>query len=95
MGKSVFVTVGTTLFEALIQKMDEPDILNALVEAGYTKIMFQTGKGKYAPTNCKSIKGLEYEIFDYKPSLIDVLKSADLIVSHGGKISGIIGNLVV
>lgn len=82
--KSIFVTVGTTLFEALIRKMDEEEILKVFIEFGYNKIIYQTGKGTFRPTNCEKIKGLEVEIFDFKPSLIDVLKSADIIVSHGG-----------
>jgi Uncharacterized conserved protein len=83
--KTVFVTVGTTLFEELIKKFDEEDVLNALKEAGYTKIIYQIGKGTYEPSNYKKIDNFQGEFFRFKPSLIDDLKQADLVVSHCGK----------
>lgn len=84
--KTVFVTVGTTLFEDLIKKFDEEEVLKALKDAGYTKVIYQIGKGTYEPSNYKKISNFEGEIFRYKPSLIDDLRKADLIVSHCGKL---------
>ncbi len=83
--KVVFVTVGTTFFDELIEKFDQENILHALVDAGYTKITYQIGKGNYEPKNCKNFKGIDHEIFKYKPSLMDDLKGAALVVSACGK----------
>ncbi len=83
--KIVFVTVATTSFDDLIEKCDQENILQALVDAGYTKITYQIGKGIFEPKNCKNFKGIESEIFRYKPSLIDDLKSADLVITACGK----------
>jgi len=82
--KVVFVTVGTTYFDELIEKFDQENILQALVDAGYTKITYQIGKGNYEPKNCKNFKGIDNEIYRYKPSLLDDMKGATLIVSACG-----------
>ena len=47
--KTVFVTVGTTLFDELIETIDTDEVVNILVNAGYTNIKIQTGKGKHDP----------------------------------------------
>jgi len=82
--KIVFITVGTTYFDELIQKFDQENILKALSDFGYNKILFQIGKGTYEPINYKKFDKLQVEVFRYKPSLIEDLKSADLVVSHCG-----------
>ena len=82
--KTVFITVGTTLFEDLIKKFDEEEVLKILVSAGYTKVVYQIGKGTFEPSNYKKITGLQGEVFRLKPSLIDDLKNADLVISHCG-----------
>jgi len=82
--KIVFVTVGTTYFDELIQKFDQENILKALSDFGYNKIIFQVGKGTYEPINYKKFDKLQGEVFKYKPSLIDDLKSAHLVMSHCG-----------
>lgn len=85
-GKTVFITVGTTLFDELIQTLDQQEIVKQLVDAGYTNIKVQTGKGKHDPTVIKNYKGVKAEVYDYKPSLMEDIRSADLIISHAGKL---------
>ena len=82
--KTVFVTVGTTLFDELIQTLDDGEIIRQLVDAGYTNIKMQTGKGKHDPQVIKNYKGVTSEVYKYKPSLMDDVRSADLIISHAG-----------
>lgn len=82
--KTVFITVGTTLFDELIKTLDQEDVVKQLVDAGYTNIKVQTGKGKHDPTVIKNYKGVTAEVYNYKPSLMDDIRSADLIISHAG-----------
>ena len=43
-GKSVFVTVGTTLFDALIAAANDDAVLLRLAHLGYTSVLMQTGR---------------------------------------------------
>lgn len=47
----VLVTVGSTKFDALIQAVDNLDVLNALVSKGYTRLVIQQGDGAYQLQN--------------------------------------------
>ena len=66
----IFVTVGTTDFDALVQAMDflAPQ-LNEEVE-------IQIGRGGYEPLNCAW--------FRFSPSLDPYYEQADFVVAHGG-----------
>ena len=66
----IFVSVGTTGFDELIQKVD--------CLATYTghEFIAQIGPGDYEPQHC--------EFFRYKPSVERYYHQADVIVSHGG-----------
>lgn len=50
MGKHVFVTVGTTKFNSLIQAVDNPEVLSTLSCKGYTSLTAQIGHGEHIPT---------------------------------------------
>ena len=43
--KSVFVTVGTTQFDSLIEALDTPECADALRGNGYGSVVIQRGKG--------------------------------------------------
>ncbi len=66
----IFVTVGSTDFDPLIEKMDElaPQLGGELV--------MQIGLGRYTPQNAR--------YFRFAPSLDPYLAQAELIVGHGG-----------
>ncbi len=66
----IFVTVGTTDFDSLVQRMDE--LALCLGE----KVICQIARGGYVPANC--------EWFRFAPSLDGYLNEARLVVSHGG-----------
>ena len=68
----IFITVGTTDFDALIRKIDELVVKKRI----YNKVIAQIGDGKYVPKNIKS--------FRFAKSLLPFFKKADLIISHGG-----------
>ncbi len=66
----IFVTVGTTDFDSLVQRMDE------LAPCLEEKVICQIARGSYIPVNC--------EWFRFAPSLDAYLDEARLVVSHGG-----------
>lgn len=66
----IFVTIGTTDFDQLVQKMD------ALAPSLTDQVVMQIGKGSYVPTNC--------EYFRFVPTLAPYIARADLVVSQGG-----------
>mmetsp|Transcript_32034 Transcript_32034/g.55232 ORF Transcript_32034/g.55232 Transcript_32034/m.55232 type:complete len:186 (+) Transcript_32034:577-1134(+) len=72
---SVFVTVGTTEFDALIRAVDTDAVRNALKERGVTDIMCQIGRGRFKPR-------LPY--FDYTSDISPYIRDADLVISHAG-----------
>eukprot|EP00977_Amphora_coffeiformis_P027399 scaffold34609_cov146-Amphora_coffeaeformis.AAC.6 len=82
-GRTVFVTVGTTLFESLIQVMTNERVLEKLVQMGFSKLILQYGKGS-VPTIPSSILPLEVEMYDFKDTLSADIQRADLIIGHAG-----------
>ena len=66
----IFVTVGTTDFDALVRKMDE--IAPALTEP----VVAQIGRGAYQPAHMES--------FRFASSLDPYYGRARLVVAHGG-----------
>lgn len=90
--RMVLVTVGTTRFDALVRAVDSPDVADALVASGYTKLVIQAGASDYRPNRifppnakvaCLS-NGLQAEWFEYAPSLAPLLEEAALVISHAG-----------
>jgi beta-1,4-N-acetylglucosaminyltransferase len=46
----VFVTVGTTCFDALVKTVDSEQVKEALRQKGYTHLVIQMGGGTYIPS---------------------------------------------
>lgn len=66
----IFVTVGTTDFDALAARMD------GLAPTLDDEVVIQIGRGRYQPQNSA--------FFRFAPTLDDHYRRADLVVSHGG-----------
>ena len=66
----IFVTVGTTDFDALVQAMD------FLAPQLHEDVEIQIGRGGYEPRNCAW--------FRFSPSLEPYYERADVVVAHGG-----------
>jgi beta-1,4-N-acetylglucosaminyltransferase len=82
--RTIFVTVGTTLFEALIEAVITEDALKWMANNGYANLIIQYGKGKRPTLPAASTAKLQVEIYDFKPNLSDDMKRADLIIGHAG-----------
>eukprot|EP00252_Welwitschia_mirabilis_P023088 TRINITY_DN6436_c0_g1_i1.p1 TRINITY_DN6436_c0_g1~~TRINITY_DN6436_c0_g1_i1.p1 ORF type:complete len:174 (-),score=29.34 TRINITY_DN6436_c0_g1_i1:52-573(-) len=83
--KTVFVTVGTTLFDSLVQAVDSAQCKAALISRGYTDIIIQLGRGTYFPKKSSvESKDLKVDYFTFSPDIANFLKSADLVISHAG-----------
>ncbi|CAN0202704.1 unnamed protein product, partial [Ectocarpus sp. 13 AM-2016] len=50
MGKHVFVTVGTTKFDSLVQAVDNAVVLSTLCSKGFKSLTVQIGHGQHVPS---------------------------------------------
>nr|CAG4642222.1 EOG090X0KOU [Eurycercus lamellatus] len=80
--KSVFVTVGTTSFDVLINRVLHPETLDVLEKQCFTHIMLQIGRGLKPdiPDNRK----IEVSWYSFKDNILHDMESASLIISHAG-----------
>ena len=89
-GKKLFVTVGTTSFDALIHALDDADTVSLLRRAGFKHVTVQFGRGELGRAtggglaHLVSGEELTVTLFDFKPSLREDMRSADLVVTHAG-----------
>lgn len=92
--KILFVTVGSTKFEQLIDRILDDEIINILSKHSFTNIIMQIGNGKHKNENInddtqntyefKLNNSIEVKAYKYKSSIKDDMLSADLIISHAG-----------
>ncbi|KAL3728257.1 hypothetical protein ACJRO7_032929 [Eucalyptus globulus] len=83
--RTVFVTVGTTCFDALVRAVDTREVQQELSARGYTDLVIQMGRGTYAPKKSNGEDGsLVVDYFTFSPSIVDYLRSASLVISHAG-----------
>ncbi|CAB03253.2 UDP-N-acetylglucosamine transferase subunit ALG13 [Caenorhabditis elegans] len=94
---SCFVTVGSTLFEDLINQVLCEASLENLKKIGVKKIRLQIGKGNFnqdvidrvfgeTSGDEGSVKcdGLDIDYYRYKPSLSEDMAEALIVIGHGG-----------
>ena len=94
--KILFVTVGTTKFEGLINRILNNDILALLNKLQFTTIILQIGNGIHSDETLQAMsqdrnasveftkQGIKIEAYRYKSTLKDDLLKADLVISHAG-----------
>jgi len=87
--KRVFLTVGTTSFDSLIEAVDTEAFLEAMSACGCQDLVLQIGRGTYLPNKYLNVEtcsqhGISFECFRFKPNLADEMATADLIISHCG-----------
>lgn len=76
--RTVFVTVGTTSFDALVRAVDTQEVKDELLKRGYTHLIIQMGRGLYMPT--KVISGFNHSIWPF-PVLWFIALVSDKICS--------------
>ncbi|KAH0902643.1 hypothetical protein HID58_042146 [Brassica napus] len=82
----VFVTVGTTSFDALVKAVVSQNVKEELHKRGYTHLLIQMGRGIYSPPKvCDGADGsLAVDYFTFSSSIADYIRSASLVISHAG-----------
>ncbi|OMP02372.1 hypothetical protein CCACVL1_02823 [Corchorus capsularis] len=81
----VFVTVGTTCFDKLVQMVDTQEVKDELLRRGYTHLLIQMGRGSFFPTKSAGDDGsLAVDYFTFSSSIADHLRAASLVISHAG-----------
>ncbi|XP_015791019.1 UDP-N-acetylglucosamine transferase subunit ALG13 homolog [Tetranychus urticae] len=80
---SIFVTVGTTRFDSLIDKILDPSTIKLLQDIGCKKLTIQKGSSP-AKTLIPQPTGIDVEVFDYAPTIIDHIEKANFVIGHSG-----------
>jgi len=89
----VFLTVGSTRFDALIVSAFTERFLSSLRKKGYTALVIQCGNSAFevsskiqnGETQKLSRAGVDIEFWKFKPSLQEDYEKADLVISHAGR----------
>ncbi|XP_061582315.1 UDP-N-acetylglucosamine transferase subunit ALG13 homolog [Cololabis saira] len=81
--KTVFVTVGTTSFDELVESITSTEATQKLKARGYERLVVQVGRGSYLP-DADSCPHLRLEAFRFKDSIAEDMRQADLVISHAG-----------
>jgi len=82
----VFVSVGSTHFDSLVDAVLSDETLERLYEKGYRQIVIQAGESgrKLVQPDSSWANKFEIDIWKYKPSLTEEFEQADLVISHAG-----------
>lgn len=84
----VFVTVGSTRFDSLIQTALSIPVLSSLRLKGYSNLVIQCGNSEFDLGNPAGQplqkEGIDIEIWPFKPTLQAEYERADLVISHAG-----------
>eukprot|EP01112_Ceratiomyxa_fruticulosa_P017266 TRINITY_DN5349_c0_g1_i2.p1 TRINITY_DN5349_c0_g1~~TRINITY_DN5349_c0_g1_i2.p1 ORF type:complete len:393 (-),score=46.69 TRINITY_DN5349_c0_g1_i2:97-1275(-) len=92
----VFVTVGSTNFDALIKVIDDPQFHTILQDFGYGGVLMQIGDGEYNPKYSRLVepeelvlskektKSFESLYYRYRKGIQQDIDNAGLVISHAG-----------
>lgn len=84
--KRVFVTVGSTRFDKLVSAASSESFLRLLDALNYTHLTIQHGQSpRPALSESSNTTRIAVDTYQYKPTLHEDMKQADLIISHAGK----------
>jgi beta-1,4-N-acetylglucosaminyltransferase len=75
----IFVTVGTTRFDQLIDHILEQKFIHSLDEIGVEYLTVQHGNSPVSPVHNHNIN-----IYNFKPSLQQDIAESDIVISSGG-----------
>jgi beta-1,4-N-acetylglucosaminyltransferase len=85
----MLVTVGSTRFDQLIEKLLSDQSMNQIIDSGFSKLIMQIGSSSYDEERLSQLKeycshDLEFEVYDYKPSISEDIERADVVIGHAG-----------
>lgn len=75
--KKIFVTVGTTEFNQLVEKFTKLEVHETLNSLGCELLTLQIGTGK--EYSFENLTGIKVEVFSLKTTVADEIKAADLV----------------
>ncbi|XP_066271056.1 UDP-N-acetylglucosamine transferase subunit ALG13-like [Branchiostoma lanceolatum] len=81
--KCVFVTVGTTSFDPLIELVSGGSFCKLLEDLGYARLLLQIGRGQYEPEGFVK-PGFRLEYYRFKDTIAEDIQGASLVISHAG-----------
>ncbi|XP_022215732.2 UDP-N-acetylglucosamine transferase subunit ALG13 homolog [Drosophila obscura] len=85
--KTVYVTVGTTRFDALINAITSESALKSLQQRQCRKLILQHGNSEPVPVAESGLisqkYGIQLEQYTFRPNIEDI-KASDLIIGHAG-----------
>jgi beta-1,4-N-acetylglucosaminyltransferase len=90
MAPYVFVTVGTTSFDALVDSVMSAPFADAVRLAGFDQVLVQYGRVRIACAPAGSdawdamLHGMRFSFYGLKPSIAADIAGAGLVVSHAG-----------
>lgn len=97
----VFVTVGSTRFDALVEASISEPVLSTLRDSGYDRLIIQRGNSviesseEFNGESCTIQRhGVDIEIWRFKPFIQAECEQADLVISHAGKLSALFEHAV-
>ena len=93
----IFVTVGTTKFDSLIQTVFTGPVQKALSDKKYTQMVVQFGRSDCFDELNTTLDTSELKLdlcekFSLRPDIIEYIKQADLIIGHAGAGTCLEGN---
>ena len=93
----IFVTVGTTKFDSLIQTVFTGAVQKALSDKKYTQMVVQFGRSDCFDELNTTLDTSELKLdlcekFSLRPDIIEYIKQADLIIGHAGAGTCLEGN---
>lgn len=85
--KDFFVTVGTTDFDELLERIDNAEFPQLLKAFGCRTLTVQRGRGLYVFNKLESAcedAGIELSVYRFKATLAEDMSKAHAIISHCG-----------
>ncbi|KAJ1907921.1 N-acetylglucosaminyldiphosphodolichol N-acetylglucosaminyltransferase catalytic subunit alg13, partial [Tieghemiomyces parasiticus] len=81
--KRIFVTVGTTGFDELVAQVLSPTVLIQLAGLDFGEVMIQYGASRATFESYQPIGRIAVTGYAYKADVIEDMRAADLVISHG------------
>ncbi|XP_053604974.1 UDP-N-acetylglucosamine transferase subunit ALG13 homolog [Plodia interpunctella] len=79
----IFITVGTTRFDLLVETIFKPSCIEAVKKLGCKTITFQIGNSDFEPGDYVE-NGVKLQVYRFKDSLQEDIIRSDLVISHAG-----------